>query len=100
MLEEVPSQDAVEEVKESIVLEQKKVVYAPQVRKPEPEKPLIALKLKLPGMGRQEKGFIKNIFEEALNEHYQIPIANCDWAYKVQPMTISGNESASGAKVD
>ena len=50
------------------------------------------LKLKLPGLDARGRGFIRNMFEEALNEHEQIPIPKRHWVYKLVPSTIKDND--------
>ena len=38
-----------------------------------------------PGLNETERGFMRNIIEEAANDHDQIPIPKCHWAYKTEP---------------
>lgn len=69
-------------------------------RSPSPPKPLMAMKislnsegdnLKLPNLMNLKFGMVRNIFEEALNDHKKIPIPKCHWAYKLEPTTINEN---------
>jgi len=51
------------------------------------------LKLKLPGMSALQKGFISNIFEEAIYEHKPLSIPKCHWAYRLEPTSIQVDEN-------
>ena len=70
---------------------QKLVVKAPT---PVPKEEF-KLKLKLPGMSQRDKGFISDIFQEALHAHLVIKIPNCHWCYKIFPMTMSRENSGT-----
>ena len=46
---------------------------------------------KLPDLSHLKMRFVRNVFEEALNDHKQIPIPKCHWAYKLEPASTNVN---------
>lgn len=87
--EEVPAKvvEEIEECKQAAasVDEPTSIKPKPYIKSVMPSE--FKLKLKLPGLSAQDRGFMLNIFEEALNDHKQIKIPKCNWAYKLEPLT-------------
>ena len=53
------------------------------------------MKLKLPGVARDDKVMFKSFIEEALARHEEVAIPKCHWAYKTKPLTTHINETQS-----
>ena len=102
--ENIPVEEEKKEEPSPVVEEVKALPIIPLVkrvsRSPSPPKPLFAVKVNLNGGGKElnlpdlsnlKMQFVKNVFEEALNDHVKIPIPKCHWAYKLEPASTKVN---------